>query len=404
MIVNKNYKVRLYPNKQQGELIDKTIGCCRFIYNQMLNERIEVYKLFQDKKEELKKYKYKSEVEYKIEFEWLKEVSSRALQQSRINLEKAYSNFFMENKKGNKKCYPKFKSKHKSKLSYREPQVLNQIEIENNKIKILKLGWVKFRGLSKYFSGKIKSVTIERSRDNKYYCSILVEQNLEQIENKNINTIGIDLGINNFVVSSLGDFYLSIKDTLLKIENKIKFLNRKLSKKVRGSGHYERLKIKINSLYNKISNTKDHYFYHIIQDICKKAKTIVIEDLSVKNMMKNRKLSHSIGFSSWSSFVEKLIQKSREYDIDVIKQDKFFPSSKKCSNCGNKKGELKLSDRIYKCEHCRFEIDRDLNSAINLRNKSSEYGDKGHGEMIRPKRLKFNLKGCFGEVSTKNYI
>ena len=400
----KSYKVRLYPNKQQIELINKTIGCCRFIYNKMLSEKIEIYKQFKDSKEELKNYRYKTEVDYKNKFNWLKEVSSRSLQQSRINLEKAYSNFFREIKKGNKKSFPRFKSKHRSKLSYIEPQVNNSIEIQDTKIKILKLGWIKFRGLDKSFSGKIKSITIEKSKDNKYYCSILVEKELILKENKSKETIGIDLGLNNFVVTSNGEFYQPIKEILYKIEKKIKFLQRKLSKKVSSSGHYERLRVKINSLYNKIKNIRDHYFYHIIQDICKKAKTIIIEDLSVKNMMKNYKLARSIGFSSWSSFVGKLKQKVLEYGIELIQVDRYFPSSKKCSNCGNKKEELTLRDRIYRCDSCGLEIDRDLNSAINLRKKSSEYGDKGHGEMIRPKRLKFNLDGCFSEMSTKNYI
>ena len=160
--MNKAYTIRLYPNQVQKELIDKTISCTRFLYNQMLDERIEIYDLLKNDKDSLKKFKSKTEKQYKKMFPFLKDVSSWALQQTRINLEIAFKNFYRKVKQKNSKPgFPKFKSKHKSKLSYRECQIVNHIRIENNKLKLLKLDFVKFRGLSKNFKGKIKSITIK---------------------------------------------------------------------------------------------------------------------------------------------------------------------------------------------------------------------------------------------------
>ncbi len=194
MMRNKAYKIRIYPNQLQQKQINQTIGCCRFVFNQMLAERIEVYEKFKDEKEVLKSYKYKTEKELKAEFEFLSEASSRALQQSRINLETAYQNFYAKRAK-----FPKFKVKKKSAESYREPNVNNCIEIKAEKIKLLKLGWVKLSYLPKDFQGKIKSVTVSKTKTNAYYVSILTEQELEIKERISDEIIGLDLGLTDFV-------------------------------------------------------------------------------------------------------------------------------------------------------------------------------------------------------------
>ncbi|NCD01338.1 transposase, partial [bacterium] len=361
---NKAFKIRLYPSNVQKELITKTIGCSRFIYNQMLNERVEVYKELKEDKETLYSYKCKTEKQYKEEFEFLKEVSSRALQQSRRDLETAFRNFYRGLKKGQTIGFPKFKSKHKNKLSYREPQLGNKaIEIKDNKIKLLKLGWVKFRGLSKNFNGKIKSVTITQFRSGKYVASILVETEMNKRERKPDNVIGVDLGLKSFITCSNGEQIVGIQQEILKIEKKIKQQQRNISRKTKGSNRRNKAKVKLNKLYDYKTNFQNHFQWHLANKLCSENQTISLEDLNVTGMKRNRKLSHSIHHINWGSFLAKLEQKAKEYGTEIYKVNRFFPSSKMCCNCGKIKDDLKLSTRIYKCE-CGNVIDRDLNASI----------------------------------------
>jgi putative transposase len=252
-MINRAYKVRLYPTFKQKKVIDQTIGNCRFIYNQTLAEKSKFYAENKDNKELLKTHKYKTEKEYKNEFGFLKLGSSRALQQARRDLTTAYNNFFR-----NKKGYPKFKSKHKSHLSYREPQVLNQIQVSGNKLKLLKLGMVRFRGLSKSFNGKIKSVTVSNDRNGKYFASILVEQAEFIRPRKADNKVGIDLGLKEFVTLSDGQ---QIKPVELKeINSKIKKQQRHLSRKVKGSRRRDKCRIKLNKLHKRKVYIQDNSF------------------------------------------------------------------------------------------------------------------------------------------------
>ena len=417
---NKVFKVRLYPNKIQQQTILQTIGNCRFLHNQMLNERQNVYNSLKDDKDSLKKYKYKTEKEYKEEFEFLKLGSSRALQQSRGNLDTAYQNFFKY-----KKGFPKFKSKKRSKNSYREPQIdysgkqSNAIEInlENNKLKLLKLGWVKFRGLDKKFKGKIKSVTVEYSKSGKFFAFILVELESQPIKiRKNNNIIGIDLGLKEFITCSNNEQITGIKKDLKVIENKIKkqqkHLSRKIlinkKKKIEKSNRQEKCRLKLARLFEYKTNFINHFHWHLANKLCSENQVISLENLNISGMMKNKKLAHSIQNSNWYSFLVKLEQKAKEYGTTIYKVDRFFPSSKLCSNCGVIKKDLILKDRIYKCQ-CGLEIDRDLNASINLKNNflvennlSAEYVDYKRGEKIRPQKIVYNSRGIFYETFIKD--
>ncbi len=418
--MNKAYKIRLYPTKIQNEFIDKTIECSRFLFNQMLAERIEVYEELKDDKEKLCSYKYKTEKEYKKEFEFLKEVSSYALQQSRINLETSYKNFFKRIKvKKEKVGFPKFKSKKTSKLSYkivngnfhqREPRIC----IEKNKIKIPKLGLVKFRGLSKNFKGRITSITITKNKDNTYEASILVETDMIFKERKSNNILGIDLGLKEFLVCSDGSFIKGIKNKLFEIENKIKKQQKHLSRKnevnkklgIENSKRKEKCRIKLAKLFQYKTNFQNHFFWHLANKLCSESQAIGVENLNVAGMIKNHKLAHSISYSGWSNFVSKLEQKSKDYKTEIIKVDRFFPSSKLCSSCGQIKQDLTLADRIYKCD-CGFETDRDLNAANNIRNYvlkilSLEHNDYKHGEIVRPFNLIYKFNGYFDKVFIQN--
>ncbi len=429
---NKAYKVRLYPNKSQATLIDKTIGATRFMYNQMLAERIDVYNQFRIneidsneeidfKKSELKSHTYKSEKNYKEQEEltWLKDVSSRALQQSRIDLESAYKNFYRSIKNG-KPTFPKFKSKHKSRKSYREPQVGNSISINDNqtKIKLLKLGYCKFRGLAKEFKTKqllgdikILSATISKDPDGKYYCSILVEtENISFVSNiKNERQrIGLDLGITDFVITSNGDYFTPIKKELNGSDKLIRKLQKKLCRqtlqakkhlksnsketiesdktkeaKFKSSNRREKTKTKIAILHKKQTNTKSHYHWHLANKLTNENQAISLETLRVINMVKNKKLARAIAQASWSSFLIKLSQKAKHKETRLHYQPTFFASTKTCYKCNHKNPSVQLSDRILTCTNpnCNFKIQRDLQASLNLEKQLSlEYSDYRHRE------------------------
>ena len=394
-IMLKSYKVRLYPNKHQEDVINKNIGCSRFIYNQMLAEHIDVYKKLKDNKEKLKKYKYKTEKDYKIEFPFLKEVSSMALQQSRIDLQTSYKNFFKNNK-----GYPKFKSKNKVKWSYREQQISGFIEIKDNRIKLLKLGYVKIKGLNDRPYNQINNVTVTKSRSNKYYASILVETELIKRNKISNDIIGLDLGIKEFAIDSKGNLYSSISKELFKKEKELKLLQKHFARKKTQSNRKNKCRIKIARKHEQITNIRNYYQWHLANKSCSENQTIVIETLNIKDMMKNKNLSHNISYSGWGMFVTKLEQKAIEYDTKIIKANKYYPSSKTCSTCGNVKSNLYLKERIYICDKCGLEIDRDINASINLRNLSGELSDHSRGE-IKPMKLYFDFKGNFKETITK---
>lgn len=373
----------------------------------MLAERIEIYKKYKDDKEKLYSYKYKTEKQYKEEFPFLKEAVSRALQYSRIDLNTAYKNFFNNLRKGRNPGFPKFKSKHRSKLNYKEPQIVypgktpNAIEVIDNKIKLSKIKWIKFRGLSKNFQGKIKSVTITKSRSGKYFASVLTELE-NSIKKKRVsdNTIGIDLGLKEFATCSNGEQITGIKQKLYKIEGKIKVQQRHISRKKKGSRRRQKAILKLNKLYEYKTNFSNHFQWHLANKLCSENQAISLENLNVSGMIKNRKLAHAIHTVNWSSFVCKLEQKAEEYETEIHKVDRFFPSSKLCSKCGSIKVNLALSDRTYICD-CGNNLDRDLNAAVNIRNsfliknKSLKSDDHRHGENVRPIKIIYNSNGQF---------
>jgi putative transposase len=398
--MNKAFKIKLYPNKKQEESFNQTFGCVRFIFNQMLNEKITIYEKLKNDKKTLYSYNYKTEKEYKDEFVFLKDISSYALQQSRIDLDNAFKNFFKRIKKKQKPGFPKFKSKKNNKQSFRICQTSSNIlELKENKIKITKYGWIKFKGLSKNFNGTIKSITVSKDKTNNYEASILVECN--NINKKRIsdNEIGMDLGIKEFLVSSNGEKIKGIKEKILEIEKEIKLLQKHFNRKKIASKTKEKLKFKIANLYKYKTNFQNHFQWHLANKLCSENKTISLENLNVAGIIKNRKLSHSIHISNWSSFVLKLKQKAIEYDTEVIEIDRWFPSSKLCSCCGAIKEDLTLADRTYECE-CGIKIDRDINAAINilkvgLKTLSLEYNDYRHGENVRPIEVNYHFNGQF---------
>jgi len=351
----KAFKFRLEPNQQQRVLINKTLGCTRFIYNKMLSEKQEKYKSKDDSK-------LKTEKEYKIEFDWLKEVDSIALQQARIDLRTAYDNFFRKLKAGQPTSL-KFKSKHNPKNSYRTISVNNSIRIKDSYIKLPKLGFVKFKK-SREVQGKIKLVTVSRNILNRYYISVLCEVKIEKLLMLDVQ-VGIDLGLKEFCITSDGEFVSNPK-YLKKSEQKLKKAQRKLSKRKKGSKRRFKQQKVVYKIHQKIRNQRLDFLHKLSTKLINENQVICLEDLQVKNMVKNHKLAKSISDVSWSKFVEFLKYKSDWYGRGLIQIDKFFPSSKTCSSCGNIKRDLTLKDREYQCSFCGTKIDRDYNASLNI--------------------------------------
>ena len=351
----KAFKFRIEPNKEQQVLINKTLGCTRFLYNQMLNEKQVKYKA-KDKS------KNKTEKEYKIEYDWLKEVDSIALQQARIDLKTAYDNFFRKLKAG-QPTNLKFKSKHNPKNSYRTISVNNYIRVEENYIRLPKLGFVRFKK-SREVTGEIKSVTVSRNILNRYYISVLCEVEIEKLP-KLDTQVGIDLGLKEFCITSDGEFVSNPK-YLRKSEQKLKKAQRKLSKRKKGSKNRLKQQKVVYKIHQKIRNQRLDFLHKLSTRLINENQVICLEDLQVKNMVKNHCLAKSISDVSWSKFVELLKYKSDWYRRKLVQIDKFFPSSKTCSSCGNIKKDLTLKDREYICSCCGLVIDRDYNSALNI--------------------------------------
>ena len=357
----KAYKYRLYPNKDQRLYLAKTFGCTRLIYNLMLSERIETYNKYKDDKEELKKQKYPTPAKYKVDYEFLKEVDSLALANAQMNLDKAYKNFFRDKSVG----FPKFKSKKNNRPSFTTNNQKGTIYIENGYIKIPKLkSMIKIKQ-HREFEGLIKSCTVSQTPSGKYFISILAETQIKKLETID-KKVGIDLGIKDFAITSDGDVFSNPK-WLRKSEKRLAKLQKDLARKEKGSKNRNKSRIKVAKLYEKITNQRKDYLQKLSSKLIRENQSIVIEDLKVANMMKNRKLSKAIGEVSWHEFRLLLEYKSKWYGRELIIAPSNYASSQLCSQCGNKSSQTKdLSCRIYNCPECGMTLDRDINASRNL--------------------------------------
>ena len=366
----KAIKIRLYPTENQQITINKLLGCCRLVYNCCLDRRNKIYEETKESGSLSKSYNYFCELKEMEQFSFLKTDShSKVIQQSLRDQDVAFKNFFTKKSK-----FPRFKSKKDNKQSCRFPK--DAISgIKGNRINIIKsLKDIHFKCSRKDESylnknqGLIVSATLTKTCSGKYYLSILIDKPHFIESNKSTNIVGIDLGIKDLIITSNSEKFEN-KQFYRKQENKLKKLNRKFAKTQKDSHNHQKIRVKIAKLNEKIKNQRTWYIHHIVNKLLNENQVIVMEDLNVSGMMQNHKLAKSIQDVSFCELKQILQYKASWNDKQVIFIDRFYPSSKLCSDCGYKKDDLQLSDREWVCPECGVLHDRDINAAKNILNE-----------------------------------
>lgn len=355
------YKYRLHPTREQSGFFNKSFGCVRFIYNWGLQKRIEAYMKDKGRISYVQLCAMLTELKKEEQYSWLRDVSNECLQQALRNLDAAFTRFFRE-----KKGFPRFKSKSRSRQSYKAILSVH-VDQERRRIKLPKIGWVKY-GNNRKFEGNVRSVTVSVTPSGKYHVSVLVDDGKEIPEKLPVTfdtTIGIDMGIKDFAVCSNGDTYENPRH-LIKAEQRLRTLQRRLSRKKKGSNRRNRARMILAIQHEKVANRRQDYLHKISTKIVRENQAIVVEDLNTKGMMRNHRLSKAIGACGWYTFFKMLEYKCERQGKTFIRIGRFDPSSKMCS-CGHVYRGLKLSEREWVCPNCGSVNDRDLLAACNIK-------------------------------------
>ena len=359
--MNKAYKYRIYPNAAQRTMLAKTFGCCRFVYNKMLESKTKHY-------DETHGMLQTTPAQYKEEHTFLKEVDSLALANEQLNLERAYSNFFRDKSVG----FPKFKCKHRDKNSYTTNCVNGNIKVSGNVIVLPKIGGVHMKCHRGVPSGyKLKSCTVSQTSSGRYFVSVLYEYD-EQITPVTVqNVIGLDYSMRELYVSSDGE-YAQYPRYYREALEQLARAQRKLSHMQKGGKNYYKQKRRIAKIHEKVANQRKDFLHNRSRQITNVCDAVAIEDLNMKAMAQALNFGKSVNDNAWGMFTSFLSYKLTQQGKVLVKIDKWFPSSKRCSvpECGYKHDELKLSDRTYICPKCGNVLDRDINAAINIRNEA----------------------------------
>jgi putative transposase len=360
----KSYQYRLYPTAQQAQTFDQWISVCRFVYNLALETKINAWK---SANKNLTAYDLCKQLKELKTVDWVADVDSQALYNEMDKLEKAYKGFF----KGN--GFPRFRKKS-GVGSFSCHGNKREVNWETGMLTIPKIKDIPIN-LTRKFEGKIKTVTISRSATGKYYASILVDNGVELPTPKEIKpetSIGIDVGISNLVVTSTGDVYPNIRSLKSNLD-RLKVLQRRASRKKKGSQNRRKANKRVAVLHERIRNIRVDHIHKITSALVKtkihdsQVESIMVEDLNVAGMMKNRNISQAISDASLSEIMRQLDYKCKWEGINFVKIGRFDPSSKLCNNCGTKNDDLKLSDRIWTCGSCGSTHNRDLNAALNVK-------------------------------------
>ena len=355
--IHRTYKFRLYPNREQSELLARHFGCARFVYNHFLNQRKEQYRLTGNSDNFYAQERSLTELKKQKATAWLKEVNSQSLQFALRSLETAYTNFFKKMAK-----FPNFKSKH-SKNSFTVPQ---HVSIVGGRLFLPKFKEGIKCHVHREITGKVGKATISKTPSGKYFVSVFTEEEYVTPVKKSGKSVGVDMGLKDLLITSEGETFKNNRYTK-RYERKLAKAQRYLSRKKKGSRGFENQKLKVARLHEKIANSRADYLHKCSISLVRRYDTICIEDLNVKGMEKNHRLAKSITDASWGIFVSMLTYKAEWNGKKVVKIDRYFPSSQTCNVCGYVNKHTKdLSVREWECPVCHTHHDRDVNAAINI--------------------------------------
>lgn len=366
-MIHYTYKFRLYPTKEQEQKFSQFFGCQRFIYNYFLNKRKERYQ-----NNETSTYnKDAGELTHlKNEYDWLRIPNSQSLQRTLRNLDTAFNKFFTKKAK-----FPRFKNR-RTKQSFCIPQ---KTKVENSKLYIPKFKeGIKIKQ-HRNIEGSIINATISKKPCGHYYVAITVERKVKQ-HKRNNKKVGVDLGIKDLAVLSDGTRYKNIRPYKT-LQQRLAFLQKRYSKKTKDSNNKEKARVKVARLHERIANIRHNHLHQVTSKIVSENQTIVLEDLNVRGMLKNRKLAKSVADVSFYEFVRQITYKAEWYGRTLIQVDRWYPSSKTCHNCGFVNQDLTLSDRDWQCPSCKKMLDRDRNAAMNILNEGQRLNTVGTTEV-----------------------